>query len=86
MKEFLVETPHTKEECMAELDDLAKRQELLSRFTWGCMAGEHTGYAILEADDERSARELVPPVVRSKARIHPVTRFTQDQIRSFHAR
>jgi hypothetical protein len=83
---YLVESPHTKEECLKELDGLAaKGTEVLAKFSWGCMAGEHTGYAILEADSEAAARNVVPEVVRGKARIHPVATFTMKDVQSFHA-
>ena len=82
---YLVESPHTKEECLKELDGLAaKGGEVLGKFAWGCMAGEHTGYAILEADSEAAARSVVPEVVRSKARIHPVASFTVRDVEQFH--
>jgi len=48
------------------------------------MAGEHTGYAILEADSEAAARSVVPEVVRGKARIHPVSTFTSRDVEKFH--
>ena len=82
---YLVESPHTKEECLRELDGLAaKGNDVLMKFSWGCMAGEHTGYAILEADSESAARSVVPEVVRGKARIHPVSTFTARDVEQFH--
>ena len=82
---YLVESPHTKEECLRELDGLAaKGNDVLMKFSWGCMAGEHTGYAILEADSEAAARSVVPEVVRSKVRVHPVSTFTAKDIEKFH--
>ena len=41
---YLIESPHTKEECLQALDDvLARGPEFLARFEWGCMSGDHTG-------------------------------------------
>ena len=84
--QYLIESPHTKEECLAELDALATKGRELERWTWGCMAGEHTGYAIVEADSETAARNLIPNMVRGKARVHPVTRFSTRDIEKFHER
>jgi len=83
---YLVESPHTKEECLRELDELAgKGEKELQRFGFACQSGEHTAYAIIDAADERSARDLVPSVVRGKAKIHPLQTFTPEQVRSLHS-
>jgi hypothetical protein len=82
--QYLIESPHTKEECLSELDALAEKGKELDRWSWGCMSGEHTGYAIVEADSETAARDLIPTAVRGKARIHPVTRFTPKDVQKFH--
>ncbi len=82
---YLVESPHTKEECLRELDVLAaKGNDVLMKFSWSCMAGEHTGYAILEAESEAAALKVVPEVVRAKARVHPVATFTTRDVEQFH--
>jgi hypothetical protein len=82
---YLIESPHTKEECLQALDDvLARGPEFLSKFEWGCMSGDHTGWAVVEAESESAARSLVPALVRSKARVIEVGKFTPEQIKSFH--
>jgi len=82
---YLIESPHTKEECLQALDEvLARGPQLLAQFDWGCMAGDHTGWATVEAGSESDARNMVPALVRSKARIVKVDKFTPGQIESFH--
>ncbi|MBI3399557.1 MAG: hypothetical protein HY026_10090 [Deltaproteobacteria bacterium] len=82
---YLLESPHTKEECLRELDEvLAEGQNVLNKFNWGCVAGEHAGYAIVEADGESEVLNMVPSFLRKKARIIKVEKFTPEQIRSFH--
>jgi hypothetical protein len=82
---YLVESPHTKEECLKELDGIAaKGSDVLGKFSWACMSGEHTGYAILEAKDEAEARSVVPEGVRGRARVHPVETFTPKDVERFH--
>jgi len=84
-KHFIVESPHTKAECLKTLDEVnAKGPEYLSKFSWGCMTGNHTGYAEFEAKDEKEARENLPPSVQSKAKVVEVSQFTPQQIKSFH--
>ena len=82
---YLLETPHTKEECLRELDEvLAEGKNVLNKFYWGCSTGDHTGYAIVDAENESEVRKLAPGFLRSKARIVELSKFTAEQIRSFH--
>jgi len=87
MKKYLIESPHTKEECLRALDEqLAKGPKVLERFSYGCMAGDHTGYALVDVRDEKEARDLVPAFLINKARIREVGIFTPEQIKSFHTK
>lgn len=82
---YMIESPHTKQECLRELDDLsAKGKSALGQFYWGCGKGDHTGYAIIDARDINEARNLVPDFVRDKAKVVELSQFTPDQIRSMH--
>jgi hypothetical protein len=40
----------------------------------------HSGWAIIEAEDEAQARLAVPPFVRRQARVVELTKFTKDSI------
>ena len=82
---YHIESPHTKEECLQALDEtLAGGPQLLVQYDWGCMAGEHVGWATVEAGSESEARNMVPALVRNKARITPVHKFSPSEIESFH--
>ena len=84
---YMIETPHTKQECLRMLDEqLAKGPEVLKQFNFGCRAGDHTGYALVEVKSEKEARDLVPGFLISKARIVEVDAFTPEVIRSLHAK
>ncbi len=84
---YMIETPHTKEECLRALDEqLAKGPDILKRFNYGCKAGDHTGYAIVDVKSEMEARNLVPGFLLNKARIVEVDIFTPEVIKSLHAR
>jgi hypothetical protein len=84
---YMIETPHTKEECLRALDEqLAKGPEILNKFYYGCKAGDHTGYAIVESKSDIDARKLVPGFLVSKARIVEVGLFTPEVIKSLHAK
>jgi hypothetical protein len=85
MKRYLIETPHKAEDCLRALDEeLAKGQQVLGKFEYGCMAGDHTGYAIVDAESREDAIALVPTFLQSTAKIVEVVKYTPDMIRSFH--
>ncbi len=82
---YHIESPHSKEECLQALDEvLARGPQFLAQFDWGCMAGQHVGWATVDASSESEARNMVPGIVRSKARITPVNKFSPSEIESFH--
>lgn len=87
MKRFLIETPHKAEDCLRALDEeLAKGPEVLEKFEYGCMAGDHTGYAIIDAESRADAVKLVPGFLQDRAKIVEVGKYTPAMIRSFHTK
>jgi hypothetical protein len=65
MARYLIESPHTSEECLRALDEiLARDPGMLAKYDFGCMSGDHTGYVIVEAGSESEARENVPSFLR----------------------
>ncbi len=81
---FLVIISHTPESCLADLDKVsAKGEKLLATFDWGCMYGDHSGYAVIEAKDEAAARAMLPAGL-SEVKLIKVGKYTREQIRSFH--
>ncbi|MBI4338872.1 MAG: hypothetical protein HY680_02840 [Chloroflexi bacterium] len=56
----------------------------LTHAEWGCMAGVHTAWIIVEADNDELARLMVPPVIRREALLARLNRFTPDQIRQLN--
>ena len=84
--QYLVEVPHTVAECLASLDETkAMGAEKLNQWSWGCMFGDHTAYLIVNAKSETEALANVPEAERAKAKVIPLTKFTVEQIQSFHA-
>lgn len=85
MARYLIESPHTTEECLRALDEILVRGPgALAKYDFGCMSGDHTGYCIVEAGSESEAKETVPTFLRGKARIVKVDKFTPEQIKTFH--
>lgn len=85
MSEYLVISPHTAEECLAALDDVSKLgHDVLAKYDWGCLGGDHTGYLRIRAAGEAEALKMVPQIVRSKARAIKIAKFTPEQIEMAH--
>ncbi|HLF77172.1 MAG TPA: hypothetical protein VJB57_06725 [Dehalococcoidia bacterium] len=85
MARYIVEIEHTPEDCVAALDSVvAMSKELIGRFDWGCKAGAHTGWAVMEARDEATARMLLPTVARQSAKVVQLNKFTVEDVQSFH--
>ena len=81
---FMVTAPHTPEECLKTLDEVnTQGSKALDQWEWGCMAGDHTGYAILEGKDEAAVRAMLPPSMQN-AKIVKLNKFTAAQIKAFH--
>lgn len=74
MNRYLIETPHAEKDCL-DLIKLINSSGYLVHFDWGCMAGVHTGWAIIEAENEPQARLVVPPLVRGQARVIKLNKF-----------
>ena len=82
---YLVISPHTQEECLAALDGLVQQgSNALAQYDWGCKAGDHTGYAVIEATSPEEALNMVPAVVRKKAKVVALNKFTEKEVKSFH--
>ena len=83
MDRYMIETPHTHEECLQLLDEMLA-SGYLHNFDWGCEAGVHSGWAIVEAESEDQARLAVPTMVRAKAKLVRLNRFTDEDVARLH--
>jgi hypothetical protein len=82
---YLVTSPHTPEECLASLDEFAASgKKALDNWYWGCMDGDHTGYDFVQATSETEALNVVPENLREKADATKLSKFTAEQVASFH--
>ncbi len=85
MARFLIHAPHTEEDCVQALDSIVGHSDsLLGRFDWGCKAGEHAGWVVLEAQDEKTALMLLPTVIRDDSTAIQLNKFSADEVKSFH--
>ena len=85
MERYIVESPHTPQECLApSTESSQKAQESSPDTSGGPVAGDHTGYAIVEARSESEVKESIPLFLEGKARVVKLNKFTPEQIRDFH--
>ncbi len=74
MERYLIESPHTVEDCDQVIQDVYAAG-YLHYFDWGCKDGVHSGWAIVEAENIEHARQIVPWRVRPQARIVRLVKF-----------
>ena len=80
---FMIESPHTEQECMNVMDEVNK-EKALAAWDWGCMAGNHTAYRIVKAKDEAAALAMVPASVRDKAHAYKIMKMTPAMLENAH--
>lgn len=83
MDRYIVIIPHTAEECVQALQQV-ESIGTITHFDWGCKDGEHTGWAIIEADNKAEAMLTVPTIQRRKARVFKLNRFDSEDVRAMH--
>lgn len=83
MQMFLIESPHSAEECMAVMDEVSKNKSLPA-WDWGCMSGNHTAYRMVKAKDEAAALAMVPENVRAKAHAYQIGKMTPAMLATAH--
>lgn len=85
MKKYLVISHHTAEDCVRALKEVLASGYLV-HFDWGCKDGEHTGWALLEAEERSHAMLSVPPFLRTRARVVQLNKFQADAVEAMHQR
>ncbi len=83
MPKFLIEVPHDEEvvACARVVQIfLSSGSHFLTNAEWGCADGDHHCWMIVDVDDKREARGIVPPGLREQARVVQLNRFTMHDI------
>jgi hypothetical protein len=85
MARYLIYAKHEPEECIKTLDSyLHAGAHYLTQAEWGCGAGVHAEWLIVEAETDADAILMVPPIVRSSAQLIQLTKYSPEQIRALH--
>jgi hypothetical protein len=89
MARYTIQSTHSPQDCLATLDAaLAQGRDMLAQYDFGCAVGDHsnhTCFVTLEAESETAARRLIAGPIAEQARVVEVGKFTEAQIRSYHA-
>ena len=83
MARFLIEVPHgaTKEACDQAIAIFHQTgSHFLTHADWGCLDGVHSAWIIVDVPHKDDARFILPPVLRSTAKITQLTTFTAKDI------
>ena len=83
MARFLIEVPHEPERvaCARAVEILLKTgSHFLTHADFGCLDGEHKAWIIAEVDSKEEARSILPPTVRSQAKIVGLNYFSLEEI------
>jgi hypothetical protein len=78
---FLIEVEHEPDSkgCKHIVKEfLDTGSHYLSHAEWGCQDGVHKAWMIVETDTREEAKAVVPPFMRSQARIIRLQRFFTD--------
>lgn len=82
MNRYLVESPHSAQDCARMIKDVYSLGSL-TNFDWGCEAGVHIGWAIVEADSPDEALFVVPPLVRHQARAVRLVKYAPEDVKTW---
>ena len=83
MAKFLIEVPHEPEmvACARVVQIFLKTgSHFLTNAHWGCMDGDHKAWIVAEVNSKEEALSILPPPLRSQAKIVQLNSFTLDQI------
>jgi len=83
MARFLIEVPHEPERvaCARAVEILLKTgSHFLTHADCGCTDGEHKAWIIAEFAGKEEARAILPPSMRSQAKIVKLNYFTLEEI------
>ncbi|MSQ11540.1 MAG: hypothetical protein EXR48_02405 [Dehalococcoidia bacterium] len=87
MPRYVIESDHdpAPDACLRMLGAfLQAGAHFLTNAEWGCMAGVHKAWIVVEAESDAEARLMVPPVIRNTVRLVKLNKFTPDMIRQLH--
>ena len=83
MDRYLIISPHTEEDCTKIITQVVA-MGYITHFDWGCKDGDHTAWAIIEADNKAEALLTVPSSHRPRARAVKLVKFSPKDAGGIH--
>ncbi len=83
MPKFLIEVPHEAETlaCARVVKIfLSSGSHFVTHADWGCLDGVHSSWLTVDVETREDARAILPPGMRSRAKIVQLNRFTMEEI------
>ena len=80
---FLIEVPHEPNPvpCARAVEVFLKSgSHFLTHADWGCRDGEHKAWMVVEVGSRDEARGILPPALRSQARIVQLNTFSMKEV------
>ncbi len=83
MASFLLMSPHEPDEHLRALEEtLGQGPQFQEAFRWGCVVGDHVGYAFVRAGSAGEAiNDYVPAFLRARASAHRVEKVRGRDLR-----
>ena len=85
MDRYLVVSPHTVADCVNALKEV-HAIGYLTHFDWGCADGDHTGWAMFEAENADQAILVVPASQRRAAKVIKLVKFSPELVEAMHTK
>jgi hypothetical protein len=82
----MIQLPHegNRDACVRAIQAIQKHgSHLMTHIDWGCKAGVHIGWAIVEADSVQMVIMMVPAECRKDTTITELNRFTTEEMASW---
>ncbi|MHB0911916.1 MAG: hypothetical protein ACYC2Y_00540 [Armatimonadota bacterium] len=81
MPRYMIQLSYEPDDYIRALKEKEPRaQDLLPEVYWGRMLSKEMGWAIVKAESESAALEMVPPSLRSKVEVCEVHTLTPELI------
>ncbi len=82
MDRFLVESPHAPGDCKKIVKNVYA-EGYLNNCDWGCKAGVHKAWVMIEAESESQALWVVPHSLRANATATKIVKFDADMVKDW---
>ena len=86
METYLIEVPHdaTEAACAKAIKIfLESGSHFLVNADWGCEDDEHKAWMLVDVDSREQAMHIVPPGLRSNAKITRLRKFTREDMNEY---